>query len=156
MMERRYKPRFINNKNDCNILMTQIRAENKKFPQRQEPFFLNSHRQPFEGAGKKVFKENLYQTTCLDLSRTPSPQYSPLKTGKRTGYDAGGERSRSVGKKKFLKEIYNQFDRNIFSPKPQKKQSPYKYGRKRFDQSPTNQNRISPMNLTLKLRNCDN
>ena len=154
-MERKYKPRFITNKTDSNILMTQIRAENKKFTHKEQPFFLNSHRQPLEGAGKKVFKENLYQTTCLNLSRSQSPHSSSIKTGKRTGYHCGGEKDRSVGKRKFLKEIYKQHNRNILSPKPEKPKSPHHSGRRRFDQSPTNQNRISP-GFTLKLNNCDN
>lgn len=113
-----FKPRLQFTKTEGNILMTQIRAERKYYQCRNEPVFLNSHRDASK-TGKKVYKEQLYRTTVLyrdrdDHSRSHSHSYSrsPMKnnenglarTGKRVGYDNPGiDRSPSArGKRKIL------------------------------------------------------
>ena len=102
MFDAPIRNRFISNKTQANILMTQIRAENKKFASKCEPISINSYRDT--SLGKKVFKENLYQTTCLDLHNEKRQSISPYKKGKRTGYQQlNGEKSTSNGKRKFMK-----------------------------------------------------
>ena len=48
------------------------------------------------------------------------------------------------------------YNANVISPNLKKKQekSPMRFGKRRYDQSPTNQNRISP-DFSLKIHNCD-
>lgn len=62
---------------------------------RHEPIYLNSHRDE-NRAGKRIFKEHLYQTTALFLNPTSyrerSHSYSPSASkgkgsGKRVGYE---------------------------------------------------------------------
>ena len=43
------------NKTQANILMQQIRAENKNYRPRHEPFFVSTHRDSAR-IGKKIFK----------------------------------------------------------------------------------------------------
>lgn len=52
------------NQLQTNILMTQIRAENKQFKCRHEPVYINSHRDENK-VGKKIFKEQLYRTSFI-------------------------------------------------------------------------------------------
>lgn len=169
-MERRFTNKVNMNATQGNILMQQIRLEHKNYKPRKQPIFINSHRDEAI-SGKRVFKENLYQTTCLYkneecnrrrlCSQSRSQSVSPAKSGKRvyTNGQETTETAKSRGKRLFLKKIYdNQSLKLDFSPRnvrthnrpgksSQKRSpspSPIRYGRKRLDNSPSNQNRLSP------------
>jgi hypothetical protein len=152
-----YKPKLTFSKNERNILMNQIRAEQYNYRYRQEPIFMTSSRLE-NTTGKKMFKEHLYRTTILNQDRSAvSPvrnqcmAFSPIhqRSSKRTGYDVGqgiehvspSRKSRHPLAEKYYNTSYGVFE---WSNKQYTESSPQKYTRKRFDQSPNHQSRLSP------------
>lgn len=122
---------------------------------KHEPVFLNSHRDESR-VGKKVFKEQLYQTTSLvydpdKRNRNTSHSYSLSRSlSKRRGYEqptGGGRPDEFKGKRRALHEKdTNQMNWNMIGFDPYKRvdTSPVRFCKRRHDQSPSNQNRLSP------------
>ena len=110
-MNARFQPKSRMTNTDGNVLMTQIRAEQKKYVSKPEPPFVNTHRHDY--GSKKVFKENLFRTTCLFPveEKEANRSISPIRTGKKTGYNLGSCTSKSKGKKKYVKEIEDYYNR---------------------------------------------
>lgn len=155
-MFRDHKPKLLMTKTQSNVLMSQIRAEQKYYREKHDPIYTNVLRDQ-KKRGKKVFKEQLCQASLFDQSKneqgknrsyTYLPSYSPSRReiSKRTGYEI----SQKISKPSPIKErrhIIGKIFENILQFDPCKnvnEASPLKYMKKRFDLSPINQSRLSP------------